>query len=550
MKLPETYMRLVATLPLLAAISYGYLNHHLNLQYTMLLLIAGFIGVLVPVFIPSRRHWIASESEEGEVSTASLNAMSQQLISQYPESSTENRTGQSLQQLFGMARALGPVSSQTAIATAEVSWLADKMNQHLVCQKQETEKIVQRLESITVTMHQVSVNAASVTDLAVQAKVSSRSGRQELEQTISQMREISSNTDHTLRLINDLNEKSERIQDVTRVIEGIAEQTNLLALNAAIEAARAGEHGRGFAVVADEVRNLASRTADSTQQVGRIVEEIQSSTREVVKTIESLVTRISTGSEKIAETGVRLEQMSAQFDEVEDQISGIAEGVSQSYSHVEEISASVKSLKEEVAGGHQQMNVLAKQADQLMHSAEKITATLSDHAAEGQHYQAYQTCLEGARRIQEVFEQAISKGQITFEALFNRTYQPIAGSNIGRCSSHYDQFTDQVLPSIQEELLQRHNYGYAILLDDHCYIPTHNRQYSHPETGDPSIDAVQCRGKRIFDNPVGVRGARNKEKLLLQTYKRDTGEVLHDLSVPVVINGRHWGAFRVGYLPE
>jgi methyl-accepting chemotaxis protein len=269
----------------------------------------------------------------------------------------------------------------------------------------------------------------------------------------------------------------------------------------------------------------------------------------VVSTIEDLVARIGTGSEKVELVGNRLGEMATQFDEVEHQIGGIAEAITGSYSHVEEISDSIKSLKEEVTGGNAQMHILSQQADQLMHGAEQITAELARHASEGQHRQAYMDCLEGADQIKAAFEKGIADGQLSMQDLFNRSYQPIPGTKMGRCTSRYDAFADKVLPEIQEAILKRHNYGYAILIDDHCYIPTHNNQYSHPETGNPEVDMVKCRGKRIFDNEVGVRGAQIKEKLLLQTYKRDTGEILHDLSVPLVIDGRHWGAFRVGYLP-
>lgn len=541
------FVQIIALLPFLAALAYGYRTGELSSGWSMVLVVLAVLAILAADVI---RPILSSVSvESGTSDVLSQEESLREVEQQYPSGSPEYRLAQILKRLQTMVRRMGPVSSQTAIATAEVAWLSERMAHHLADQSTETGNIVRQLESITVMMHQVSVNTSSVAELAAQAKASSSSGQQDLNQTIEQMESITENADQTLSLIRTLNDKSEHIQDVTRVIEGIAEQTNLLALNAAIEAARAGEHGRGFAVVADEVRSLASRTADSTQQVAAIVDEIQLSTQQVVNTIEQLVAAIGQGSEKISATGERLGVMAGQFDEVEQQISGIAMAVQDSYSHVEEISGSVRTLDQGVSDGNERMQVLAQQADHLMQGAEKIAALLADHETEGMHRMAFVTCLEGAERIRQAFEHALEKGSIREADLFSREYQPIPGSVIGRCNSRYDTLAEQVLPAIQEELLERHAFGYAILLDDHCYIPVHNRQYSHPETGNPETDAVRCRGKRIFDNPVGVRGAVNKDRMLLQTYKRDTGEVLHDLSVPVTVNGRHWGAFRVGYLP-
>ena len=92
--------------------------------------------------------------------------------------------------------------------------------------------------------------------------------------------------------------------------------------------------------------------------------------------------------------------------------------------------------------------------------------------------------------------------------------------------------------------------SYAIACDQRGYVPTHNRHVNKPPSGDYETDLKYSRSKRIFDDPTGSRCGSHTRALLVQTYKRDTGEVMHDLSVPIHVNGRHWGGFRVGYQPE
>ncbi|TXH27246.1 MAG: hypothetical protein E6Q99_03690 [Elusimicrobia bacterium] len=135
--------------------------------------------------------------------------------------------------------------------------------------------------------------------------------------------------------------------------------------------------------------------------------------------------------------------------------------------------------------------------------------------------------------------------------VFDQNYQLIPGSNPKRYKTLYDDRCEKSLQADGDAAVAANSrLVYALALDSNGYAPTHNSKFSNPPTGDYAKDLVGTRHKRIFDDLVGLKVARNVEPSLFQTYMRDTGEALGDLSMPVTVNGRRWGAVRVGFDPQ
>ncbi|MCE1252560.1 MAG: methyl-accepting chemotaxis protein [Anaerolineae bacterium] len=153
----------------------------------------------------------------------------------------------------------------------------------------------------------------------------------------------------------------------------------------------------------------------------------------------------------------------------------------------------------------------------------------------------------GAAAVTHVLEDAIASGRLSEAQVFDTSYQPISGTNPQKYHTAYDAFTDANLQALEDSYLQDADIVFAIATDTNGYIPTHNSVFSKPLTGNQAQDMVNNRTKRIFNDPTGLAAAQNTQPFLRQIYKRDTGETMWDISAPVIVNGKHWGAFRVGF---
>lgn len=450
-----------------------------------------------------------------------------------------------------LVETLAGSADRNAISAAQVSFAADQLKLRLDRQVEETARMADDTGQITETVRESARQATDAAAMARQASQISAEGRQSLTDAIESIRVVHQQSGENLRLIQELNEKSNRIQGVTSTIRGIAEQTNLLALNAAIEAARAGDQGRGFAVVADEVRQLAGRTAQATGEVAETLQEIRTDTSLIVSRIEGLAHSVEAGLSSVESVGGQLDQIRDQSDHLQQQVVKIAENDRHNEQSLERVYAAIETVRDQISESDQSVVSLAEQAATLMELAEKANAAFALNSEASYHRYFYQQARAGADRIGQLFEEAISERKMTEGALFDASRTPIANTRPQKFSSAFDQFTDQQLPPVQEQVKGSHEaVVFAIATAQDGYVPTHNRDFAHPPTGNPEVDLIKSRSKRMFNDRTGARCGNHTQDMLLQTYRRDTGEIMHDLSVPVFVNGRHWGGFRVGYRPD
>jgi methyl-accepting chemotaxis protein len=450
-----------------------------------------------------------------------------------------------------LTRDLSHTTSHNALSAAGVAYSVKQLAGKLQSQLDAAARIVSSAEVMIGTEKVTSQLSRQALSAASEAHQSSAEGRKLLAESIARMHLLSQRANDSRQLIEALSVRSEEIQRVTLVIQSIASQTNLLALNAAIEAARAGEHGRGFAVVADEVRGLAGRTATATDEVGVMVADIQQRTAQVVEQIRQLSSDLNVGVEQVEHTGQNLDNIARLAASVESQVSDIAKGAETNREQLDSLFHAVEEMRSDLAISDQQTQRLAEAAVQMEGQAETISERLAEVGLDDYHQRIYDLALEGASQITAQFEADIEQGRISLDDLFDRSYQVIPNTTPAKFRTRFDSYADQVLPRIQEPLLPRHEgLVFAIACTQQGYVPTHNKVFSQPLTGDAQVDTLNNRTKRKFADRTGIRCGSHQQPVLLQTYTRDTGELMHDLSVPIMLKGRHWGGLRLGYKPE
>ncbi len=252
-------------------------------------------------------------------------------------------------------------------ASGELNAIATLMAQGTREQFSRTDQVATAMHEMSATAQEVARHAAEAAAAADDADNSARQGETVMRSTIQTITDIRGEIASTADVIRRLENDSGRIGKVLEVIRGIADQTNLLALNAAIEAARAGEAGRGFAVVADEVRTLAQRTAESTAEIHQIIDTVQTGAVNAVRAIESGQSRSEAGVEQVTEAGLMLQRITGAVEAIRDMNRQIATAAEEQTSVAEDISRNLTEITA-IATTNQENVQRTEAASQDLHS--------------------------------------------------------------------------------------------------------------------------------------------------------------------------------------
>jgi len=428
------------------------------------------------------------------------------------------------------ARSLKNISDSSDSATHQARFAKEVMD--------ESNTAVGRIEEVSHQTQGISSTTAQNLSMA-------RDSYSELLEVTGNISEISRSLGEFSTLVSALNQRSSSIKSIVGLIQQISSQTNLLALNAAIEAARAGESGRGFAVVADEVRTLAQNVSRATDDISQNIDAMLLE----VSSTHAQTTQISQSAQETQKVVERasghFESMIVDFESTNGKLADIAGHIQQFADTNTGINQRVTRIYADSQSIDQRMQHSAAATRDLSGVAERVQTLLGKFVL---GHGALDAAITRASACRDTLQARLAAAQREGLNLFDQSYKLIPNTDPKQYLTSYTERFAQICQEECDKLTKGTVGGkVSFIVDSKGYCPVNNSWVSKKPSGDRAVDLPVCRNKRMFADPIGLRAAGNTQRFLLQTYLRDTGEIMTEIDVPFFFEGRHWGNLRMGF---
>ncbi len=511
------------------------------------------VGILLVLSSQIFTRWKASSVQvfEQDLSALASGKSDLSFVFSYPQTLLE-RSSATLSGFLGSFRKLileaRKISIYIAVYTAKMNLLMRTTRKNADQQFSLAEKIYGATEEVKKAAESVAHDANSIAMSSDAQMATATESLAAMKDSSHRVTSVLTRVEKFQDTVDRLHGSSQKISELVVLINEVSNQTNLLALNAAIEAARAGEAGRGFAVVADEVRQLAERTrgateviSDTTSQILALVQDTRDETLRIHKDLIESQTGITQSEHNYTSIVDMLQNVSGQVGNIGRELQTVLTSNQDINSQALEIRNLSKTVTE-------QIHTSEENASKLRNGTEVVQSLLSKFRTGGS---AFDRLIDKAAAYRDEVQVCLEGYQARGLNVWDQNYQQIPGSNPPRYTTGYDSAVEKDLQALSDRFLNdAPGLIYTLALDTNGYAPTHNSKVSQPPTGNVANDTLFSRHKRIFGASSELRLPKAEDTLLIQTYLRDTGEVLNDLTLTAFVGDRFWGGVRIGFKPE
>lgn len=456
-----------------------------------------------------------------------------------------NRFAEKMRHIIGEVRKMSVnIAGEAALVTVRVGETAQGAKQ----QTEMTETVFTASTEAMQAINEVSSSTHLISESTTSNLSSARQSLHEMQDIAGKINAVSDKVLSFNHTVKELSERSLSVKQVAALIRDVADQTNLLALNAAIEAARAGEAGRGFAVVADEVRKLAERVNQATAEIASNINGMIDIVGSAAQENEAINTDVLQTRDVVSRSAQQFALMVSEFENTGEQLLEIASAMEQltaTNAQVHDNVNVIHNLSNDVAT---HMNKSELSACVLVQATEAVQELVSRFKI-GRG--AFDFAVDRARQFRDQVQAQLNAMHQSGSNVFDNNYQPIANTSPQKYKVSWgEEFGRRCQNDLESCLKEIPGCVFAVAVNTDSYLSAHNLKFSKPLTGNPEVDLVGNRTCRKFERPPEIRAARNTETMLLQTYLRDTGEILCDIAIPITVAGRLWGNVRVGMTAE
>ncbi|MGN6497063.1 MAG: methyl-accepting chemotaxis protein [Tsuneonella sp.] len=374
-----------------------------------------------------------------------------------------------------------------------------------------------------------------------------------IQSSLGQIGELLALVDTLTQHVTGFAAAMDQVRRSAQEIDQIAETTNILALNATIEAMRAGDAGRTFAVVANEVKSLASDTRRATEEIGRTIATLGEEAEQVIGQIEVGAQASEDARRSVGQIEATIRSVSDLIVEVDGQNDQITRATSTISSHVNKVQDVLDAFDAAAVENETMLGAAHTRIESLEMTASEMFDAIVKAGLSPQDSAMVEKAQTFAREIAGRAEQEMAEGRLTFDALFDQSYREIPGSNPKRYRTSLSDWADRNWRPVIDRVVAE---GGAVKMcsqaDMNGFLPTHISDRSRQPTGDLQHDTKYCRNGRILLDAIDRKAKRSSDPYMMAVYRQEgdgrTYEIVRNVYVPLVIDGRRWGDFELAYV--